>query len=126
MGTIISGIIFGLLLLAIAIFCRFMVHRIESNRWPSNVLLGFRTPATSKSTAAWNAGHLAALPFLKVGSWAALAGGLLLATAGFLTAGAAGGALIMVMVGVFCWVLPLGILFLGGFKADQVASSTRG
>ena len=126
MGTIICGVVFGLLLIAIAAFCRFMVRRIESGRWPSDVLLGFRTPATSKSAAAWNAGHLAALPFLKVGSWAALAGGLLLAAAGFLTNGLAGGALILVMVGVFCWVVPLGILFLGGFKADQVANATKG
>lgn len=124
MGTIICGIIFGSLLLGISAFCRLMIRRIQTGRWPSDVLLGFRTPATSKSAKAWAAGHLAALPFLKVGSWAALVGGLLLITAGFLTSGAPGGALILVMVGVFSWVVPLGILFLGGFKADQVAGAT--
>lgn len=125
MGTIISGIIFAFLLVAIAVFCRVMVSRIESDRWPSDVLLGLRTPATSKSVKAWDAGHRAALPFLKVGSWAAFVGAALLATVGFLTSGVAGGPLILVMVGVFCWVMPLGILFLGGFKADQVANATK-
>lgn len=123
MGIIVSGIVFAFLLICIAAYGCLMIRRIESGNWPADIRFGFRTPAMTKSRAAWDAAHRAALPFLKVGSWAALAGGLLLGTAGFLLSGSPGGPLILVMVGIFCWVVPLGILFLGGFKADQVAGS---
>jgi len=53
-------------LLLMAVFVQLMVRAIRGGALPVNGLLGLRTPATKRSPAAWDAGHRAAEPGLRV------------------------------------------------------------
>jgi len=53
-------------LLLIAVLAQLTVRAVTAGTLPVNGLLGLRTPATKRTQAAWDAGHRAAEPGLRV------------------------------------------------------------
>ncbi len=85
----------GLVLLAVMF--QLMIRGIEAGTLVLNGLLGLRTPATKRSQAAWDAGHRAALPGLRV----------------------------LVVVTAIAAVLPLPFTFGLGYRTDRAFIATE-
>lgn len=84
-------------LLLIAVFTQLMVRAIAAGTLPVNGLLGLRTPATRRTPAAWDAGHRAAEPGLRL----------------------------VVVVTVAAAVLPLPFTVGLGYHSDRAATATE-
>ena len=82
-------------LLLIAVFAQLIVWAVTAGNLPVNGLLGLRTPATKRTQAAWDAGHRAAEPGLRV----------------------------LVLVTVAAAVLPLPFAVGLGYRSDRAATA---
>ncbi len=84
-------------LVLIAVFAQLTVRAVTAGTLAINGLLGLRTPATKRSQAAWDAGHRAAEPGLRV----------------------------LVRVTVAAAVLPLPVAAGLGYRTDRAATATE-
>ncbi len=66
-----EGLLLGVTLLLLAVVFQTMNRQVQAGDLSNNGVFGIRTKATRSSDAAWEAGHLAAVPVIRVGYWLA-------------------------------------------------------
>ncbi len=120
-----EGLFLGVTLLLLAIVFQTMNRQVQAGDLSNNGVFGIRTKATRSSDAAWQAGHLAAVPAIRVAyrlayAWFALV--LVLAVVLQVTVKQSPLPFVVAAVGL---VIVLGISLRAAVTADRAARQVR-
>ncbi len=120
-----EGLFLGATLLLLAVVFQTMNRQVQAGDLRNNGLFGIRTKATRSSDAAWQAGHLAAVPAIKVAyrlAYALFAVVLVLAVVLQATVKKSPLPFVLAAVGL---VIVLGVLLRAAVTADRAARQVR-
>ena len=100
-----------------------MYFFMKSGDLARNGAVGIRTKATMSSDEAWRQGHLAGLPWVKAGTVAALASGLICVGLAVAGSGAGNVTMAVLMIGGFGSII--GCVIAAGVAANRAAAQAQ-
>lgn len=122
--SLVTGFTGSIGLMLISVLCASLVREIKSGTLARDGGFGLKTRKTKASDAAWNAGHRAASPYVRVTSYVALASAVLviILCIALREDGDRGNNVTLIALG-FGYVATVGMLVISARVADKAASS---
>jgi hypothetical protein len=93
----------------------------QANAFPLDTKWGLRTAQTTRSEAAWAAGHRAAAPMIAIAGVVSLLGGVMILVTAFLVVPTPAAIWTVVLVAVVAYVVTLLMLLIATFVANSGA-----